>query len=111
MCMQCVTPCKTCENVTYCKSCENGVLYGGSCFSFLDGCPLGSYMNVNTNSSSSPSCVKCNDICTSCTSFSVCTGCVEKYFLFNGVCQTTRPTGTTGLTDLRKCLPCQYPCS
>ncbi|CAD8125174.1 unnamed protein product [Paramecium sonneborni] len=82
-CLQCQIPCLTCNiNQDFCTSCQDSYqLVEGQCI-----CEEGYYI-LNFH------CELCNQNCSKCNSYYVCTDCIDQYYLYD-----------------TQCLKCQIPC-
>ena len=107
-CVRCHPSCKTCYASAYdeCESCSVGFLYDNRC---LSSCPPGTFYEPG---SVYDQCRRCPWMCKSCTgdSYSNCTECDDDYFVYDGYCTDSCPTGTYR-DYTKKTNPCQkcYP--
>ena len=79
-CLGCDVSCLTCNGGlnNNCLSCNPSLfLYHGTC---IGSCPAGSFQNSSTT------CADCSNGCSSCTSLSFCSACIQHYFLSANQC-------------------------
>jgi len=111
-CKNCNSPCSTCsQSVNSCTSCDqtNVTLYllNSSCV-IGSSCSSGTYPNSSTFT-----CAACNENCTTCTSYLVCTSCVSGFYLYSSkTCVNVCPDGWLGVVvnGGGVCQQCTSPC-
>lgn len=113
-CYQCASPCLTCvKSLSQCVTCIAGykLLEGSQC---VQNCPAGYYQPLNTLI-----CAKCNSICSTCSSNTSCTTCINLSYSPPSCTDTTnqcasnqyRNSSTTCANCFNTCVTCYGPSS
>jgi proprotein convertase subtilisin/kexin type 5 len=108
-----VTSCVNCA-IAHCKSCDINQCY--KCFNNFYGTLSASNIIVSCTptcpdyyytDSSTGLCVKCIDLCMTCTSSNNCQKCVTPYFLYTNNCLNSCPEQTYSITNVTGGFKCQ----
>lgn len=112
ICASCSANCKRCSSPSTCTECLSNFYLSNSACVAPENCPTGTYPDDTVSPSN---CSQCNlPNCVNCSSETVCTWCVEPYFVNSGACVTVNNCPARTFPNLNvqpnECSPCPENC-